>query len=424
MKVIQNATAYILRKRSRTLIIFVIISLVLLCLYICLNIIRSSSNLEKSLYQTSNSSLSITSKDSQGDFDAHQLQNLNSVREISEVVYQYSGLAKLLTGEVINDEQKITRDDLSSDLKNLVAIQATNNSKRDTLFNSGIFALEQGRHLEKNDQDKVLVHSDFAKKNKLKLHDKISLKLANTNHNTSEHQYEIVGIFSGKKHEKYTGLSSDFSENMMFTDYESSQKDLNAVKQKLVNKITLYTDSPEKMDEAIKKIKALKNDWSKYNLEKDDNAFKEALVSLSSIKHIIRMMVYLIMTGSVIVLSLILMLWLRERIYEIGILLSIGMSKIKIMTQFILELVLVSIPAIVVTLIFGSLATKQIISQFANSDDSMSALNLLNNGFSIDSLISLAQSYGILIAIITLSVAFTAGMILIKKPKEILSKIS
>ena len=36
-------------------------------------------------------------------------------------------------------------------------------------------------------------------------------------------EFEIVGIFSGKKQEKFTGLSSDFSENQVFTDYESSQ---------------------------------------------------------------------------------------------------------------------------------------------------------------------------------------------------------
>ena len=52
--------------------------------------------------------------------------------------------------------------------------------------------------------------------------------------------------------------------------------------------------------------------------------------------------------------TLILILWLRERIYEIGILLSIGVSKIKIVTQFILELVFVSIPSLAVSLVFGN----------------------------------------------------------------------
>ncbi len=50
-------------------------------------------------------------------------------------------------------------------------------------------------------------------------------------------------------------------------------------------------------------------------------------------------MTYSIMLGGMVVLSLILILWLRERIYEIGIFLSIGTSKIQIIMQFIFELI-------------------------------------------------------------------------------------
>ncbi len=65
-------------------------------------------------------------------------------------------------------------------------------------------------------------------------------------------------------------------------------------------------------------------------------------------------MTYSIMIGGIIVLSLILILWLRERIYEIGILLSIGISKIKIITQFIFELLFISLPSIVSSLFLGN----------------------------------------------------------------------
>jgi len=41
-------------------------------------------------------------------------------------------------------------------------------------------------------------------------------------------------------------------------------------------------------------------------------------------------MTYSIMLGGIVVLSLILILWMRERIYEIGILLSIGMTKAQV----------------------------------------------------------------------------------------------
>ena len=424
---IKNAIAYVSRKKNRTFIVFIILTLVLSCLYSCLSITKSSNSLEKSLYKSSNSSLSITKKDN-GYFEIDQFKDIKTIKEIKEIVLQYDGLAKPTNTKVVEGEQKIKRENLSNDLKNVVSVEATNNTMRNVLFTSGVFTIKKGRNIKGDDRNKIIVHEDFAKKNNLKLNDKIGLKFIESNKlgSKKEYKFEIIGIFSGKKQEKYTGLSSDFSENMMFVDYESSQKALSTGENnKIINKLALFTDSPENMEESLKKVKGLKGDWLKYNIGKDNNTFKEALESLSGIKHIIKIMTYSIMAGGVIVLSLILILWLRERIYEIGILLSIGINKIKIVTQFILELIFISIPAIVASVLIGNLLLKQIVGGFINSDNIGTLTdNLLNSGNSMDSFITFAQSYGILISIITASVVIASIMILIKKPKEILSKIS
>ena len=256
----------------------------------------------------------------------------------------------------------------------------------------------------------------------------MSLEFVNANEMSKSNkktEFEIVGIFTGKKQETQTGLSSDLSENMMFTDYDSAQKALNNEEKELVNKITFFTDTPEKMDDAINKVKELNVNWSNYTVDKDSNAFKEVLESLSGVKHIIKIMTYSIMIGGSVVLSLILILWLRERIYEIGLLLSIGVNKFKIITQFILELVFISIPAIIVSLITGNIVVNQIIGGLISSEDTASIpSSFSSSGFSVENLITFVQSYGILLLIIVLSVIFASGLILIKKPKEILSQIS
>lgn len=179
------------------------------------------------------------------------------------------------------------------------------------------------------------------------------------------------------------------------------------------------------MKVAMDKIKNIDAPWEDYNLEKDSNAFEEALESVTGIKHIIKIMTYAIMIGGVVVLSLILILWLRERIYEIGILLSIGVSKIKIVGQFILELLFVSIPATVFSLLFGNIMLSQIVGGFINAEGAGAVTDgMLKSGNFTESLITFLQSYGILISIIILSVVIASLMILVKKPKEILSKIS
>ena len=426
-KVIKNAIAYITRKRNRTLIIFIILTIVLSCLYSCLTIMKSSNEIEKTLYESSNSSISITKKDGKY-FNVNQFKDIEKIKEVEKIIIQYDGLAKLKDAKVVSGEQRINREDLSDEFKNVVSFEATNNTKRNILFSSRVFTIKEGKNIEENDKNSIIVHEEFAKQNNLKLGDEVNLELLDIEESgkIKSHKFKIIGIFSGKKQETYTGLSSDFSENMVFVDYSTSQEILNkSENNKIANKILMYSSSAESTDLALNKLKELKIDESKYFVQKDSNAFEESLESVSGIKHMIKIMTYSIMLGGIIVLSLILILWLRERIYEIGIFLSIGTSKIQIIMQFIFELIFISIPSIISSLFLGNVLIKVIAGGLINSENSMiSGGNLINDSSFMLNITTLGQSYLILISIIVLSVVFASSLILIKKPKEILSKIS
>ena len=424
---IKNAIAYITRKRNRTLIIFIILTIVLSCLYSCLTIMKSSNEIEKTLYESSNSSISITKKDGKY-FNVNQFKDIEKIKEVEKIIIQYDGLAKLKDAKVVSGEQRINREDLSDEFKNVVSFEATNNTKRNILFSSRVFTIKEGKNIEENDKNSIIVHEEFAKQNNLKLGDEVNLELLDIEESgkIKSHKFKIIGIFSGKKQETYTGLSSDFSENMVFVDYSTSQEILNkSENNKIANKILMYSGSAESTDLALNKLKELKIDESKYFVEKDSKAFEESLESVSGIKHMIKIMTYSIMLGGIIVLSLILILWLRERIYEIGIFLSIGTSKIQIIMQFIFELLFISIPSIISSLFLGNVLIKVIAGGLINSENSMiSGGNLINDSSFMLNITTLGQSYLILISIIVLSVVFASSLILIKKPKEILSKIS
>ena len=424
---IKNAIAYITRKRNRTLIIFIILTIVLSCLYSCLTIMKSSNEIEKALYESSNSSISITKKDGKY-FNVNQFKDIEKIKEVEKIIIQYDGLAKLKDAKVVSGEQRINREDLSDEFKNVVSLEATNNTKRNILFSSRVFTIKEGKNIEENDKNSIIVHEEFAKQNNLKLGDEVDLELLDLekSEEIKSHKFKIIGIFSGKKQETYTGLSSDFSENMVFVDYSTSQEILNkSENNKIANKILMYSGSAESTDLALNKLKELKIDESKYFVEKDSKAFEESLESVSGIKHIIKIMTYSIMLGGMVVLSLILILWLRERIYEIGIFLSIGTSKIQIIMQFIFELLFISIPSIISSLFLGNVLIKVIAGGLINSENSMiSGGNLINESSFMLNITTFGQSYLILISIIVLSVVFASSLILIKKPKEILSKIS
>ena len=79
-----------------------------------------------------------------GYFEKNEFKNINNIKEIEEIILQYEGLAKLADTKVVEGGQNINRDDIPSDLKNIVTIQATNNVKRNILFNSGVFTIKEG----------------------------------------------------------------------------------------------------------------------------------------------------------------------------------------------------------------------------------------------------------------------------------------
>lgn len=122
---------------------------------------------------------------------------------------------------------------------------------------------------------------------------------------------------------------------------------------------------------------------------------------------------------------MILILWIRERIHEIGILLSIGVNRYKIIIQFIAELFYISIPSVILSFIIGNGLANKILSEMISREAIVGSASSTKMGlFSMENIITMSQSYGILILIIILSVLFTLGILLMKKPKKILSKMS
>lgn len=426
---IKNAIAYVTRKKKRTVILFIILTVILSFLYSSLSIMKSSGELEKSLYHASNSSLSITKKDVNGYFKSSQFKNLNKIKGVKGIVYQYDGLSKLVNGKVIEAQGMVMREDLSDEMKNVLALRATSNAAKDSLFTSKVFNMTKGRNISENDRNSIVVHEDFAKKNKLKLGDSVEMRFFEPDSSSAdekEYKYKIIGMFSGRKQETYTGLSSDFSENMVFVDYESAQKSMGMTgDNKILNKISVFSDSPSSLEKIFKEVNKIVVHDSSFNVAKDNGAFKDILESLSSIKHVISIMTLSIMAGGITVLALILILWLRERVHEIGILLSIGVRKISIVGQFITELLIVSLPAALVSAILGSLVLNKIIGSLLNNKDmGMLSRSIIDSKNIIVNLINFSQSYLLLLLVILISVVIASAMILIRKPKEILSQIS
>ena len=413
---IKNAVAYVFRKRTRTALIFLILTLILAVIYAGFSIMKTSEKMTGVINSANDLGLKIRSLKSET-FNAESFESIGKELGV-EKIFQYEGVAELKNGEVVTGEQLVMREDLPGYLGNAVMLQAISNVEKDPLFRSEVFKLIEGKNIAREETGKVLVHEALVKKNQWKVGDKVSLKVLGEE---KELELFIQGIFTGKKQEKYTGMSSDFSENMMFTDYTTMTQIFG--KKKLVTSLKILVSDSEKLATLKAEMSKKSVQSEDYEISEEENQFSGMVESLDMVKQMIFMMIMAVIGAGIIVLSLVLILWVRERMYEIGILLAIGCSKMKIMGQFILELVLVSLPAMILAVMLGRIFVGWILGAVLRKE-SLDNLDLSSFMISSGGLDMFAMSYGLLILIIVLAVIAASWMILVKKPKEILAKIS
>ena len=413
---IKNAVAYVFRKRTRTMLVFLILSLILAVVYAGFSIMKTSEKMTGAINGVNDLGLKIRTLKSET-FNAESFDLIDS-KLGSEKIYQYEGVTELKNGKVVAGEQMVMREDLPGYLGNAVMLQAINNVEKDPLFRSEVFKLIEGKNIARGEAGKVLVHEALAKKNQWKIGDKVSLKILGEE---KELELLIQGIFSGKKQEKYTGMSSDFSENMMFTDYATMAQIFG--KKKLVTSLKILVSDSEKLVSLKTELNKKSVQPEDYEMIEEENQFSEMVESLDMVRQMIFMMIMAVIGAGIIVLSLVLILWVRERMYEIGILLAIGRSKIKIVGQFILEMILISLPAVILAAVLGRIFVGWILGAVLQKEglDNLDLSSFTASGGGLD---IFAMSYGLLILIIVLAVIAASWMILVKKPKEILAKIS
>ena len=422
---IKNAVLYILRKKKKSLILMTIFSVILSCIFACMRLLSTTSTVQQQLKQTTTSSFEFRKKDGTS-FSFNQVEEIKKVADNESLEKHYQTIAKLENYSVVTGEEKIQRDDIDEEIKNVVSLNSSSQVNREKLFSSGVFSLLKGKMIEATDVHKIMIHEELASKNQLNLGDTITLDVIQQE--TGEKKkvdYEIVGIFSGKKQETYTGLTSDFSENTVFTDYQSIHQLFASELGEVVTGLNIFASSSDELLKMKQAIEALPFNWEEFVIEDQKQDFDDILESITGLQSIVQWMTVGILIAGAVVLSLMLMLSVRERIYEIGILLSIGIHKAWIIGKFFVELFLLTIPAIFVSLALGPMMVQQLMNGFISMDQEQSPLgNVISKGAQQAVMTVFSQSYALLAIVIVFSLAVTLGIFLMKKPKEILSKMS
>ena len=419
MSIFNRAYLYIIRKKVRSSILFLIVTLISFFLLSGSVLNTTVNNISKNLYKDVNFGFNIESADkSNKEIEKDTLKRIEELKGITTKNYIFSKPVTVEGKKVVQENQNITLNDEIKNKSNLVMMNGITASKSNIDFKSEVLKLEKGRHIEENDNNKIMIHEKFAQLNNVNLGDKIKLSQEG-----KTLELEVVGIYSGEKTNTFNGLSSDFIENTVYTDYKSSQQLSNLIANNKVTSVEYGVEDPTKLDDVIKTVENL--GINNLMVSKSNKNYELVTSSVESITKITNMIRIGSVVVGVVILSLILMFWVRERTYEIGILLSLGTSKVNLVLQFIVEVLLVTIFGLMIALGIEIATIKYLASNvgsiFSEELPKTIADELMKisvNGIDIVNLVI------VMIAIVIISVVVALLPILKMKPKKILTNIN
>ena len=414
MNFVKRAYLYTTRKKVRTILLFSIILIMATLLIVCFSINSSSSMADANVRKALKCGFTVNAKTLENGLDESVV---NQILNIGGITDSYNLRSYTVAEYRDTSSNKLkTRDDIGLKVyENAGRIVGDRYSEKDSYFTDEGFKLTNGEDITPDKKQVALVHQDFANNNNLKIGDYIVLN--NIEGNEIGVKVQIIGVFTSTRKsnsEEYMDTTNLF-ENIIFIDLNTSSKliyetDSNS------QYGDFEVDDPGELDNLISEMKKIENvNWDNCKITKNDSNFKNTKEALAGIQKIVSTAIITIFIISIILIVLILNLWTKHRINEIGILLSVGISKKDIILQQIIEILMVSVPAFILSFLTSSIATKivgsKLISSITNSIEiSVNVFDWL-----------LVSGIGLLIILV--STIISIYQITKIKPSDIFSKI-
>jgi ABC transporter, permease protein len=371
----KNAFRYITRKPLKSVVILLIIATMSTLSLVGLSIKTAAEKASKETFKdiTNSFAMQINRRTNPGtprgagNLKGEDITQIAKIDGVKEHVKRMGVVADLVDHEIIAAKGEARDAERARKFGRTLMVTGVNDSTKEDKFVAETFKLVDGRHLGKSDVATVLMHEDLAKKNNLKVGDKLKIK-SNIYDADNEKQADetvevtIVGLFAGKNK---TGVSSaqELYENNLIADLDTAAKLYGYTKENAIYQdATFFVDGNKNLDQVMSAVQKLAIDWKSYQLVKGSSNFPSLQKSIAGVYGVASKLLIggLIFSGAI--LTLVLFLWLNARRKEIGILLSIGKNKWQIVGQFMLELIMIGVVGFGVSYYFASQTGSSIAS--------------------------------------------------------------
>ena len=409
MNVYKRALLYVIRKKGKSLTLFLLLFLITESVMVGISIRDGTAKAAENLRATIGASFTMSGNinnldfhDGEAGYTAEKIPiSLNTVEQIRNIEGIKTYNAEQHTS--VTAEGIYYLSGMSSG-----SLSANTETAYQTDFMNGILELAEGRHITEDDRDAALISDKLAAENHLQVGSELVLESASGD-SGEQTKVLIVGLYSSDN-------KMEYDNDTIFTTHDvywklSGQKPFG-----YSGNITFYVTDPKELNHIVEQVQQITSiQWEDYFIRINESEYKAVAYQIQTMERLTEILITVIAGVGFIVLALVLAMRIRNRIHEAGIFLSIGESAPQIMLQLIFEILMIAVLVFLVSPVLGRFIVGQVEDILIN----MGTAITMSTSLKVTVLQFLLE-----ILIIVFAVVTAALPVVRMKPKDILSKMN
>lgn len=252
-----------------------------------------------------------------------------------------------------------------------VSLQGVTFTDSYTDFLDSTSEIEDGEHLTDEDTGKnvAVIEQTLAEDNDLQVGDTITV--TNPQDDSISIELEVKGIYAtiSTGSDQAMDFTAMIPYNKIYVPYTAAAELKGTDYEGTIDSATYYIDDPADMEAFVAQAKSESSiDFDTFKLDANDDLYQQMVGPIENVASFSKNIVYLVSIAGAIILGLIVMMSIRERKYEMGVLLALGEQRWKLAGQFIVEILVVAILSLGIATVSGNAVASQVSDQLLNQE--------------------------------------------------------
>lgn len=402
MGILRRIQLFIVRNSSKNIVIFMLLMFITVFVLTLVSTVEGVQNAGASLKKDIQASFRIQGNYIEniqdGIFETYPID-----KSIAEMISSYEEIAAYnitQRTEYVAEDLILPSGQLQGELIGNTDTGLSNDFRKNTV------TLIKGKCVFEDGKCEAVISKEFAEENELDIDGSFNLKNLD---GESSIVFKVIGIYEA-------GQNDEFNTDTIFTSNEVIWNMYYAGEfEKIHGSVTFFVSDPGAIENIILDIKDnIPIDWNQYVINTDKGNYNKVSYQLQSIEKLSIILTVISVLIAFVILILLLVARTRERVTEIGILLSIGVNKIELIIQFLVEVNILLFFALMVSLPVSYCVIQEI--------EKMSPLAEISINLRVDRH-AIALQFMMQLFIINIANLLSMMSIIKYEPKEIMCKV-